>query len=109
MTSLKQWAANRESAQKSTGPRTEEGKRRSRRNAVRHGLTAETVIEAFEDAEDYRAGIRLEPVLSSIGLTTDQIVKRRTVQAVLNDLPLELDRVAAVLGHGAFSSKTRPG
>jgi hypothetical protein len=28
MTSLKQWAANRENAQKSTGPRTEEGKRR---------------------------------------------------------------------------------
>ena len=28
---------------------------RSRRNAVRHGLTAETVIGALEDAEDYKA------------------------------------------------------
>jgi hypothetical protein len=54
VTSLQQWGANRENAQKSTGPRTEEGKRRSRRNALRHGLAAETVIEIIEDAEDYK-------------------------------------------------------
>ena len=30
-------------------------KQRSRCNAVRHGLTAETVIGALEDAEDYKA------------------------------------------------------
>ena len=34
---------------------TEEGKRSSRQNAVRHGLTAETVIAALENAEDYAA------------------------------------------------------
>ena len=42
-------------SRKSTGPITEEGKQRSRCNALRHGLTAETVIGALEDAEDYRA------------------------------------------------------
>ena len=55
MTTLKQIEANRRNAQSSTGPRTEAGKERSSRNAVRHGLTAETVIEPLEDAEDYQA------------------------------------------------------
>ena len=55
MTSFRQIEANRRNASKSTGPITEEGKQRSRCNAVRHGLTAETVIGALEDAEDYKA------------------------------------------------------
>ena len=55
MTSLKQIATNRLNAQKSTGPRTAGGKQRSRQNAFRHGLTAETVIRALENASDYQA------------------------------------------------------
>src|SRR5471032_1600329 len=55
MSSLKQIEANRRNALKSTGPTTPEGKRRSRCNAVRHGLTAETVIAMIENAEDYQA------------------------------------------------------
>ena len=55
MTSFRQIEANRRNASKSTGPNTAEGKERSRCNAVRHGLTAETVIGALEDAEDYKA------------------------------------------------------
>ena len=54
MTSPRKIEANRRNATKSTGPTTQEGKQRSRRNAVRHGLTAETVIGALEDAEDYK-------------------------------------------------------
>jgi hypothetical protein len=55
MTSLKQIAANRLNARRSTGPRTETGKQRSRQNAICHGLTAETVIAALENAADYEA------------------------------------------------------
>ena len=55
VTSFRQIAANRRNALRSTGPKTEAGKQQSRCNAVRHGLTAETVIGALEDAEDYQA------------------------------------------------------
>ena len=55
MSSFKQIEANRRNASKSTGPTTDEGKERSRCNAVRHGLTAETIIAGLEDADDYQA------------------------------------------------------
>jgi hypothetical protein len=55
MTSLRQIEANRHNALKSTGPKTETGKRQSRRNALRHGFTAETVLEPLENPEEYRA------------------------------------------------------
>ena len=55
MATEKQIAANRLNAKNSTGPRTEHGKRRSRRNAIRHGLTAETTIGVLEDPAAYKA------------------------------------------------------
>src|SRR5258706_8542310 len=55
MTSLQKIKPNRRNAQRSTGPKTPSGKQRSSQNAVRHGLTAETVIGPLEDPADYRA------------------------------------------------------
>src|SRR6185312_9987597 len=45
----------RTNAQKSTGPRTEAGKARSARNALKHGLRAEKVALPNEDPEVYQA------------------------------------------------------
>jgi hypothetical protein len=47
MTSWRQLQVNRLNALQSTG---------SRRNAFRHGLTAETMIDGLEDGEDYVSG-----------------------------------------------------
>src|SRR3954469_16958121 len=54
MTSFKQIDANRRNARQSTGPNTQEGKLRSRRNAVGMGSQPKTVISALEDGEDYK-------------------------------------------------------
>ena len=51
--SEKQLAANRANAQKSTGPRTAEGKQRSRLNACRHGLSGQVDVLPQEDMEAY--------------------------------------------------------
>ena len=61
MTSLKQIEANRRNAKDSTGPRSKAGKQRSSRNAVRHGLTAETVIEPLERCSHWRDCVWVVP------------------------------------------------
>lgn len=53
MASEKQIVANCRNALKSTGPRTAGGKRRSRRYAFRHGLTAITIVETLETAAEF--------------------------------------------------------
>ena len=51
-------ATNRANSAHSTGPRTESGKQRSSRNALRHGLTAQTALLPTEDPEAYRRHIQ---------------------------------------------------
>src|SRR6476661_11183121 len=43
--------ANRLNAQKSTGPRTEEGKQRASLNATRHGLTAQVLTLTSQELQ----------------------------------------------------------
>lgn len=53
MASPAQVLANRENAQHSSGPKTQEGKQASSRNSVRHGLTGTQIIMPGEDAAAY--------------------------------------------------------
>jgi hypothetical protein len=61
--SQKRIDANRRNAKKSTGPRTPEGKSRSRFNGLKHGLTATVPVIPGEDPAVYEA--RLEAMIES--------------------------------------------
>ena len=53
MSTKAQISANRQNAQKSTGPQTDEGKAVVSQNAVRHGLFAAEAVISVEDPADY--------------------------------------------------------
>ncbi len=65
---------NRRNAQKSTGPRSPEGKARSKFNAVKHGMTAQTLVLPGEDPQKLR--IRFETL-------TDQLQPQNEVEQIL--------------------------
>jgi hypothetical protein len=54
LSTLSQATANLANAQSSTGPRTEIGKATSSQNALKHGLTAKTILLPGEDEAAYR-------------------------------------------------------
>ena len=51
MATAAQIEANRRNAQRSTGPKTDEGKARVRRNAFKHGMTARTIMPVLPQAD----------------------------------------------------------
>ncbi len=53
MPTQRQIDANRRNAEKSTGPRSQEGKAVSRFNSLQHGLAAESMVLPYENAADY--------------------------------------------------------
>jgi hypothetical protein len=55
LTTTRQIAANKRNAQKSTGPATEEGRRLSSKNALKHGLTAREVTIDEAEAKKFAA------------------------------------------------------
>lgn len=79
MASEKQIKANRRNSQKSTGPKSPEGKNRSSRNALTHGLTADQVVLPCESVgafEELREGLacELDPETVFQRLVFDRIV-----------------------------------
>ena len=55
MATPNQIAANKQNAQKSTGPKSDEGKAKSSLNRLSHGLTSNATIVADEDPEEFKA------------------------------------------------------
>lgn len=79
MTSDKQTEANRRNAQKSTGPKTSEGKAAVRYNAIKHGLLSQDVILRGEDEAALREldellRDQLQPVGELESMLVDRIV-----------------------------------
>ena len=77
MTSRVKLEANRANAKRSTGPKTERGKARSKMNALKHGLTGKAIVVADEDPrefETFREG--LEADLGACGLMEREWVGR---------------------------------
>lgn len=77
MASVAQIRANRLNAQKSTGPRTAEGKAAASQNAAKHGLLAEQVVIKGEDPaefEGYRD--RMLEELAPVGAVETMLAER---------------------------------
>jgi hypothetical protein len=73
-----QMQANRANAQKSTGPSTPSGKAKSSRNALKHGLTGQTVLLPHEDPALYKS--ELQDLIDTHHPATDD--ELRLVQSI---------------------------
>ena len=77
MASDRQIQANRRNAKRSKGPQTKEGKAKSSRNALKHGLTAERMLLDDENAEDFEALCeQLRSELKPVGVREEMCVDR---------------------------------
>ena len=84
--SVARLAANRSNCLKSTGPRTAEGKARSRANSHKHGMTGEGIARAEAGAEAIEASLA--------EVTTPMLARRVAVLADRLDRLAEHDEVA---------------
>jgi hypothetical protein len=79
LTSQKQKEANQANAQKSTGPRTADGKSRSALNALKHGLTAKSPVLPDEDPAAYEVFRQqlwddYQPITGTEGALVEELV-----------------------------------
>jgi hypothetical protein len=74
MASQKQVEANRRNALKSTGPRTQQGKARSRMNALRHGFAAAVQVTAGRDAVSYETVVAAYECVNEVDLARWKIL-----------------------------------
>jgi hypothetical protein len=81
---------NRANSLHSTGPRTESGKQRSSRNALRHGLTAQTAVLPTEDLEIYQRHIQqfLDEYAPATATETQLVHETANTAWRLNRIPL---------------------
>ena len=91
--------ANRLNARKSTGPRTEEGKQASRRNALKHGLAGAGVVMPESDAAEVdRRAAAFADEMDASGEVGHALARR----AALNSVRMERgadQQTAALSGH----------
>ena len=91
MISDKQLEANRANAFLSTGPKTEEGKKRSRVNGLRHGITGQVITMADEDrAAHDKLSNALMKDLAPVGAMETQLAQRIATDS------WRLNRISAV-------------
>ena len=86
MASEAQIRANQQNAQRSTGPKTPEGKEQSRKNALKHGLTgAGVVLPEADAAEVERRAVAFAEELLAVG----EVEKALARLAALNSVRAE--------------------
>ena len=91
MSSATRATVNRENAAHSTGPVTPEGKRRSSLNALRHGLTGQTVILPTDDMAAYQNSChQFHAELKPVG-----VLEQAAVQTIA-DTHWRLNRIRAM-------------
>src|SRR3954454_5049711 len=115
-------AANRRNAARSTGPKTEEGKQRSRANALKHGLCASVVVaedaklvqrrasdwfDALKPQNEYHSWLVDEVAVISLRIDRSERMERRArdVKAMRAELCWEDDRRLDAVRLGGLLSK----
>src|SRR5579872_252425 len=106
MSTKAQIAANRPNAQNSTGPRTDEGKARTRQNALRHGLCSGIPKMADETPEEIATLLAtLREEHSPLGASEEILVHKMAEHFSLHSRQLPAHRTAR-LGRQRIRERT---